>query len=415
VAGRRCVSCGAAVGAFAERCPRCGADPDLTLIELGSHDDRPGRVWPRSPGRRRSWLRFVGAAIAAWALVVAVGTLRSSSSDRDAGQDEAASSTTTTTRPPMREKSSEVAAVEPLALGEATGLHITASNMDSLLDIDLDSGRSVEHDVGGVVLDANRLGLVVVDEGAIVWRPFPLDAATAVAIAPYSDAILEGGAWLLEDASGVWVRQADTDSYDSGATLRLLAIDGSGVVATAWLPADAWPFGVAGDHLAVAAAGRLYAIDTAGVIADLGVGSPIAAGNGYVVVTRCDEALRCGSVRVDIASRDEVPLPGLTEIVAGRLAGAWVGSAGVVLTARFGPDGALALADKNGTRALSDLGQPSFDEVWSGAFSADGRWVVIVGAREVWVGPAGGGSGLVTELPLEFQGARVILVDGPVA
>src|SRR5262245_7060344 len=118
MAGRRCTTCGAAVGAFAEQCPRCGADPELALIEIGSNDDRPGPVWRRPPGKRRSWRSVVGAVIVAWAVVAAVGTLRGDSTDDGTASDDA-SATTAANRRPRTPSSSGRAVVEPLALAEA--------------------------------------------------------------------------------------------------------------------------------------------------------------------------------------------------------------------------------------------------------------------------------------------------------
>jgi hypothetical protein len=190
------------------------------------------------------------------------------------------------------------------------------------------------------------------------------------------------------------------------------------VVATAPLPIEAFPVGVSDDRLVVAAAGRIYTIDTGGNIADLGAGSPITAGNGYVVIARCDEQLSCGWVRVDLATSEETELPKLEDVGGGRACfgclGGGVGPSGAVLVWSLEPGGSpLFLVDSGGARPFGDhrvVRGPS-----RASFSADGRWVLVTGAGEAWIGPATGASGVLVDLPSRYANDQVWLLQGPVA
>jgi hypothetical protein len=300
-----------------------------------------------------------------------------------------------------------VAAIVPAApmLGAPTGVRLLASAPGGLIEIDLDTGDIVEHELRGHVAGADEHGVLLAYAGALSWRPFPLADGVVV---PLGEAL--PATWLLEEGNGVWVTDFGNRRVAESLELRLLDLGDGSLRATVTLPAEAYPIGVSGDAIVVSAGGRLYTIDPTGAIVERGLGNAYAAGNGFVVIRRCDERLRCSTVLLDLTTGDEMELPGLLDVQY--LGVTWIGPRGLVVFSKFGPDGGVFVADSDGVRPLVDPRQPSNNQASWGSFSPDGRWIAIGGNGIVWVGSTAGGDGANIQIRGGLADGRVLLIDG---
>ncbi len=345
-------------------------------------------------------LLAVGAAWAVFALVGALGD-----DDQTASDAPSVSSSTTTgvsVRSPGATTTTIVRALpDAPTLGEPTGLHLFADTPGALLDVDLDTGVLERHELGGRLVAGDERGVLVVSGPGLRWHPFPLGSPSVVldsnVVAP-----AVGTAFLLEDADGVWTRRSEE--------FVLLALDGSGVMATAPAPAAADAAGVSGDLLIVAGLGRVFTVDTAGQVVDLGSGVPVAAGHGYVVIDRCDAELVCGPVNIDLATGDARPLPNLRDDL---VTGWWLGPGGRTAYAVFADGGAgLFVIERDGVIGIVEPAGPDFDGFENVSFSPDGRWLAATGNGVVWLGPSDGTSGVRVALQGLADGMALLLPTG---
>jgi len=375
VAGLRCASCGAEVSPFAARCDRCGADPEVTVVELGGGGGRRGAGTPRRGGRR-ALLPILAAVAMAWAIFAIVGALGGDDETASDAPGAASETTGVSIRLPRATTTTIVAALpDAPTLGEPTGLHLLADTPGAQLDVDLDTGVVERHELelGGRVVDGDERGVLVISGRDLVWHPLPFGSAAVVLESDVRDA------WLLEDADAVWA--------PSPGEYALLALDGSGVRASTPVPPEAYPVGVSGDLLVVAGLGRVFTIDAAGTATDLGSGVPVAAGHGFVVIDRCDADLTCGSVRVDLATGEARPL--LEPPDGSVITGWWVGPGGRAVFAAFGEAGAgLFVAEEESVMGLVEPGGSDSEGFTNVSFSPDGRWIVASGNGSILLGTA---------------------------
>ena len=385
MAGRRCTTCGAAVSDLALACPRCGADPDVAVIEIGSatHDRLAWRP-PRGGGSRR-WVPVVLVLAAAWLVLTLLGIL----DGRDAGDRERAAPTTSTTATSATEAPRATKRIDDpigsgaLVLGETTGLHLLVAAFGAVIDIDLDTGaRAIPHDIGGDLVDGDDRGLLVRFGHTYHWRPAPLEEGVERLVAETA-----GNAWLLEESNAVWV-----DAF--GGTFSLVDLDRGLPTSTVTLPSPAYPVGTAGDRLVVAAAGSLYTVDTTGAISDLGAGSVIALGYGHALVERCDPQLRCRRVVLDLRGGD-VREVGVVDPPLFLASGPWIGPGGSVLYVPMNENGTGLVLITGGTTIELLAPTHDLDTVQTVAFSADGRWVAAGGEGMTWVGAADGHTSII--------------------
>jgi hypothetical protein len=372
VSVRTCASCGETVGAVADRCPSCGADPDLRLLSLGAAPagrrgrDRPAAttsVATTNGGFRRWWP--IGAVVTvAWVgLLVAnggdggdEGTPPVTIEDRDAvpttvaRRERPAATATTAPGAPT------TLAGAPLA-GVPTGLTVVLGGQTNLL-VDLDTGEVRPLD--GEPIGATPAGLLVLHRNRVELWPSPFDGtgATSLLAGPPNGQVLPAG------EAGIWIHgYVDASSI---TTVRFVDLEG---VSTAErvLPSTAWPVGVLGDRLVLHAPGGTYLLDADGSSRRLAAGDPLWVGSGRVYVEVCDEQLRCAVQAVTEGGDVVLDDPGAVQAAPG--APAAVSSAGRAAWLDPATPSRVLLPPRS-----IDL---DGDAAVAMAFSPDGRWLVV--------------------------------------
>jgi hypothetical protein len=379
VADRRCGGCGAAVGPLADRCPVCGADPDVRLIELGAKTGRRRGPGPAAtpPGRGAGGLRRwwpVGAALAgAWlAFVVANGSgepgggaapdvtieeREKAADERDERDSEGPTSTTRPRQSVGNSTSTTVPAVLPGAplAGEPTGWVVALRADQRSVLIDLDSGEVRQLDAEPVA--AVTGGLIVRHGIGIELWPAPFDGSGARSLggADVGDVLPAGdaGVWMFE-----YLGNSETQ------VVRLVGLDGA-VRLEDELPPRVWGVGVLDGRLVVQASGGTYLLDLDGSFRRLSVGTPMWVGPDRVYVEECGDRLRCEMV--EIGPDGEI-------LDAGELPDFPFGTLAVV-----SPDGQVAWIDYSAA-GLVRLGARELQvggDVHAMGFSPDSRWLVV--------------------------------------
>nr|MBA2283461.1 hypothetical protein [Acidimicrobiia bacterium] len=254
-------------------------------------------------------------------------------------------------------------------LGVPTGLHLVVdpSVPASGFDIDLDTGGLSEVMFGAPVASTPE-GLFTLGRSA-VWRPFPLDEATAVDLGPAVSV------WPI--AGGVEAWTAGPRVIGSGQrSMRLLRLDDGSEVVRIDLEPLVNPVGASTVGVVVSDGTTAAILRRSGRPEPLAPGAVVAVGPDSLLQERCEASgPPCALVLVDLATGDEVTLhrsawrDGPSE--------AAIGASGGVALVRPAADGTveLVIAAPSGAAlvtvptGLATRAEP----VWSG----DGRFVVV--------------------------------------
>jgi len=369
---RTCASCGAQVGALADKCGACGGDPDIRLIELGGITRRPA-ARPAAVGGGTTWRRWaplIGGFVALWAVVAVTTGGFSGDGGGEAGLDPSSTSTTEvdgtgTTGRPGRAETTTTSVVLPGApiLGQPAGFSVVlVGDRSSLLD--LDSGEVIRMPVSRVLAVAAGGLLVTSAEGLAYW-PEPFDGSGAVLLTSASP----DQVWVAGEGTEVWTLDSNADG--SGIRVRLLELSGEVLLTHQFESAVGrlWPVGAIDDGLVISAPGGTYIVGDGGGIDLISTGSALAAAGQRVHVAICDGTLHCG---VEVLNSDG-------DVLEHRDGAAPLG--GPVSPA---PDGRLAyvIFDETGAqevrvddRTVADVDRAGVDAM---GWSPDGRWLLVV-------------------------------------
>lgn len=361
-------------------------DGEVTRIELG--------------GGRRRWWPIVVAVLVAW--VVAAVALGGGGDDDPAA---APSSTTTSTSPPTTSApggstttTTAPAPGTPL-LGRETGWHLVVGPTDGTATnrvIDLDTGVESSHP--GVLFGPPRPDGVFTQDrrGRVFWRPFPFTEGSEVFLTPAVD----GRVFPVAGTDGAWLVLGQSAAVNDA---RLFSLVDGAPLASVELPVDSFVVGVAADALVVAAGGDLFAVGADGGADELSTGQAVAVLRDEVLVSRCDEQLRCGVVATDVATGSTRAMPDVP------------GGASVFAVGPAHPDGRIVVHIGDPRRPLQEvvlLGPDgavpllpegvAVDHVWGAAWSPDGALLFVPGGGEVdVVDPfADGGPRVVASIPV---------------
>lgn len=383
MADRTCATCGASVGILVDRCPQCGADPDLQLLELGvgsGKGRRPGPAGPEGdasggrPRRRltwRQWAPVVVALGAVWGvLVVSAGGDGDGDGDGTEQADDDERTTTTDRRqertgPSRRGGRSTTTTLlgdgGPL-LGEVTGWDLVVG-ADTAEVIDLDTG-AVTRLGGGRALAIGPDGVLTLGRGGVSWRPAPFETGVET---PVADVEAEQ-AWFGPGDS-IWLSGYESNDFYAPFLFHVRR----GEEPTRFdLPSGAWPWGSTDAGLVLAGPGGTYLLSPIGAIERISDGAPQGASADHVVVQECDEELRCGLVAIDLTDGSETPLDHIEPLHNGPM----------ISVAPDGRIAYLARVARDSPIYLAVDGQPVLevqDPYLSGvAWSPDGRWLAAV-------------------------------------
>jgi hypothetical protein len=376
-----------------DRCPACGRDPELRLLELGAPAHRPpsGPARPR-PVNWRRWAPVAAVFVVLWSFLAFAG-----GDDDDDGipieeaDNEATSTTeaedrptTTRRRRPPTTTTTHVIPGAPL-LGEPTGLSLVVVTSAGRV-IDVDSGTVTR--VGVPVRGVTAAGLLVDEEFGLATWPPPYDGSGSTTIIPPGRASSVELVWVVDGGRLVWTIEWSVGGGLPGSGPRASLLDlGGEVLGSFELPGQVGPGGATDHGLVVSGPGGVYLVDAAGRADRVSTGDLLDAGSGHIHVHTCDESLRCG-----------------IEVLDGR--GRYVGSAPLPVSPfGFGvsaPDGRVAQVSYtddgtavglNGVTVYEDEG---FDFSGQGAlaWSPDGRWLAIATSQDIRVVDTLGGSGV---------------------
>ena len=382
VAPRTCGSCGADVSTAGSFCPKCGADLEARLIELGGGTPARARRKPPKDRPRRTKLLAGVAAVVVGGLAVTSLVGDDGGEDDDPTDESGSGDATTTTLADLSDRA-------PL-LGEETGMVVVIQGQSRIL-VDLDDGGVTEVGPFDPADAADETFVSAGDLGVQVWR------------APYT----ESAAFLVDEIGADSALLGDTVAWAfADGEARALALDQSGVLVRLPLPSGAVPVGTLGDTLVVAAPGGTFAIGTDGSTGLRSAGTPIAAEHGLLALTTCDDALACvvETVDADGALLQTVPLTGT----------------GAVTDAAVGPDGQVAwISGVPGNGSVFVDGTERFPlpsaAATTLAWSPDGRWLVgSFGRNDIWVLDATAGSDaepVVVDLGRNVYPETVLVLD----
>lgn len=376
---------------LADRCPLCGGDPDVRLIELGSSSKRPvsSGTGPGRPGLgARRWAPIAAGLLGMWALLAI--TAGGDGNDSDAADDPAETTTTErrerttpTTRKarPFTTTIPEVVADAPL-LGEQTGLAVVLVGDETRI-VHLDTGV-VERIRQQQVFGTTERGLLVgTNDGLQIW-PQPYDGSSPVQLTPtYAEQ-----AWVVGGGTRVWVARPD---FDNGYVASLIDLDGT-VLLELPVPVQAWPAGAVDRGLVLAAPGGTYLLDGQGAVHRLSTGQAMASSANRVFVMNCDAELTCSIEvldgrgllvdRIEQHQAIEFRFPNYVAAPDGRFAYV-VG------------EGAAASISIDGTVVAS----AGFSEPTAMGWSPDGRWLAFASGGDLrFIDTVNGGEPIVVEL-----------------
>jgi hypothetical protein len=384
---------------MADRCPACGADPDVRWLSLGgpSHPAGGGdRGERRSPAAR--WLPVLAVVALIWGVLVVVG-------GGPAGDDAAPpvrppDPVTTTIAPPSAPRfppvpppSSPAVADAPL-LGEATGLTAVITGREAFaVDLDQATVRALP---ATSIVGAVERGLLVGVGGRVDLWPAPFDGTGAV---PFTTGDVDQ-AWVVAGGTQVWAVRL---GFGSHRRARLLNQAGS-VLLDVSLPPEAWPVGALDRGLVLTTPGATVLVDGQGVAHELSTGTPFAAAGSTVYVAVCDTpngALECRYEVLD-ARGQPMDRPVSGEQFARPVAvGAGPRLAHVLGS---GPDTAVAV---DGV-VVAPVGEAGVQAL---AWSSDGRWLLAVsGIRLVAVDTWGSGPPVSIEVAPSGMAASSLLL-----
>jgi hypothetical protein len=401
--GVRCVTCGAAVDGFPDRCPVCGADLDVRLIELGPAPPRglrraerpPPAASARPPGRRsRRWLPIAVGLAVLW------GAFALTADDPSVDADDAANEPTTAS-----DATSTAAALSDLAspattttqvipgaplLGERAGFQVAFVGQRRTLLLDVDTGvlRVVQGVEQVAVLGVTDLGLLVrsfVAPGSsanlAVW-PAPYDGSGAIVLNETWTASMPALAWVSSSGEQVWAVSGGPDSphvvrYDLvEETASTLVLEDLGF--------RLWPFGVVGDALALGAPGGTYLLSSDGRIDRISTGQLIATGRDWLLVDMCDQQLSCEVQVIDPGGR---PISTHPEMHAANLLGPFGPFTGT--SSAIAPDGRLATVRSDSVDSATLVVDGVEVSPLRGravlGWSPDGRWLLALDTGELVV------------------------------
>jgi hypothetical protein len=370
VSGRTCATCGAEVGVLADRCPDCGGDPDLKVIELGGGYRRPA-VAAGTTGRWRGWAPLVAVVAVAWGVLALAGGV--TSSDPPAPPTTLPAPGVDATSPVVPPSTGQVpptvAGGAGVGRGVRTGLVLVAAGPAPHL-VDLDTGVAVAMDASDVLAVTQRGLLVVTAGGTAIWPP-PYDGQGAV---PFTTGGPVDRAWAVAEGTQLWTVRHE---LGGGGRLRLLNLAGSVLLDQA-LPPEANVVGALDRGLVLDAPGGTLLVDGQGRAHLLSTGFPLAVGASSVYVVLCDvvdDAVECRYEILDARGQQ-----------LGRSLGrdAFVGPValgpGPRLAHVMGPDAERSLAIDG--HAVAALGASGADGM---AWSPDGRWLVASTAGRILV------------------------------
>lgn len=353
-------------------------------------------------GGRRRWWPYVAVGVAAW--IGAAIVIGSGGGDGDAaGPTSTSTSSTTTTERPRRTTTTLASLAEqaPL-LGRRTGWQLVVD--EQLLDLDTGEVRAWSN---GFLLATRHDGVFASQSGAVTWRPFPFEDATAVEIADPDVAaypVAGDHVWLVShDALG-----------RTGLARWVSLADGSQAQAVE-LPPSSHAVGTAGRVLVLSAGGDGFALAPDGGVRRLD-GAVEAVLGDEALVRRCDDEMRCRFVGVDPVTGVERSRP---ELDGGDwyLAGSRASADGWTLGMQS-DDGYVQRAVLVGPGGLRPAFPPELtarDYLWAAAWTPDSEWLVVPFANRIYVVDpfADGGPVIVTDFPFRFDGRSQLAVVGP--
>lgn len=408
MAGRNCTSCGAEVGILVDRCPSCGADPDLQLLELGlgasskrrgpagafepGGGDGAGAGRPRGRIGWRQWAPIVVVVAAVWGfLVVTAG----SDDDDDDGTEQAQDESTSTSRKREEERTpgtrrgtrvttTTVLVEGGLVLGEPTGWQLVFGSETTHV-LDLDSGR-IDEVPGGRPVAIGANGVVTASRNTAHWRPAPFDDGTEVVLA---DGQFDQG-WIGPDGT-VWLNGYDENG--GGYETHVIRVDPGGTSERIDLPPPAWALGATRGGLLLNAPGGVYILSDDGEYRRISEGSALGASGDIVAVQTCDEALECTVLRIDATDGRVIDFDVSAEIGDQQGGPVSIGPDGRIAHVIQPDDGEPYLA-VDGTRVADATVLYQNGMAWS----PDGRWLAFMVNRDIrMVDTLNGGP------PIEFR------------
>jgi hypothetical protein len=278
-----------------------------------------------------------------------------------------------------------------------TGLELVGLTTDGdLIELDLDTGRYRRTDVTNRTLSTSMMADAALSAvGGVVYITSPNDGSTwlvrpgegpvrAPGLLGDSGAYFGLGLLPSDEPGAFWLtRYVDP----SGAQLTLVTPDGERAGVDVELGMLGGPIGPDGrGGVLVASAGGVYRVGRLGATR-IATGNAVGWGANHVLIAECDDALVCGTVIVDIATGDRtaVAVDGVDLQPA-----YWYGNYPSV-----SPDGRGLLAwDARGPNPVFsyvDLAAGTATELsggfgqWSAGWSTDGRFLLYLDDRELFV------------------------------